>query len=259
MNGKRPAVDVHTHLAPALDCDLLRAAGLPDSAARDPGLASRVGPPALHDAAALLRWIETIRIDRAVVSAPPPYYRQELPAALAGPWAQALNIGLARVVAPHDALRGFAYLPLQQPAAALAEYDRLRGAAGPHPWVGWTAAAGAACRLYDPALAPVWQRAHDDQAVILLHPGESPDPRLAPYYLANLLGNPVETGVAAAQLVFGGVLQRYPGIRFVLVHCGGVVPSVVARWQRGFDTSRPGVDRAASPRSARPGASGSTL
>jgi aminocarboxymuconate-semialdehyde decarboxylase len=242
MNGEPPTVDVHTHLAPALDPDLLRVAGLPKSAMDDYNLTDRTGPPALHDSAGLLRCLSTTGVDRAVVSVPPPYYRQNLPATLAGHWARALNAGLARVIAPHDALRGFAYLPLQSPAAALTEYERVRTLPGSQPWIGWTAAAGGVSRLDDPALTPLWQRANDDRAVILLHPDQSPDVRLRAYYLANLLGNPVETAMAAAQLIFGGVLQRYAGIRFVLVHCGGVVPSVVARWQRGFDSARPGID-----------------
>ncbi|WP_211231802.1 amidohydrolase family protein [Amycolatopsis balhimycina] len=52
---------------------------------------------------------------------------------------------------------------------------------------------------------------------------------------------PVETAVAAAQLVFGDVLATHPGLRVLLVHCGGAVPTVAGRWQRGVDTARPDV------------------
>jgi aminocarboxymuconate-semialdehyde decarboxylase len=86
---------------------------------------------------------------------------------------------------------------------------------------------------------------------VLLHPGSSPDTRLDPHYLANLVGNPVETTVAAAELVFGDVLGAHPGLRLVLVHCGGGVPLLAGRWQRGLDTKRPGVgELSVGPRDA---------
>jgi len=79
----------------------------------------------------------------------------------------------------------------------------------------------------DPALEPVWSALGARRKPLVLHPGESPDARLGPHYLSNLLGNPVETGVAAAQLVLGGVLTRHPDLQIVLVHRGGVLPAVV--------------------------------
>ncbi len=58
--------------------------------------------------------------------------------------------------------------------------------------------------------------------------------RLAEYFLANLLGNPFDTTVAAARLVFGGVLDRFPTIRFVLPHGGGALPYLVGRLHQGW-------------------------
>jgi aminocarboxymuconate-semialdehyde decarboxylase len=55
--------------------------------------------------------------------------------------------------------------------------------------------------------------------------------RLTRYYLTNLLGNPVETAVALASLIFGGVLDRFPRIRFLAAHGGGVAPFVIGRWE----------------------------
>ncbi|MET7972461.1 hypothetical protein ABZW44_05105 [Streptomyces mirabilis] len=48
--------------------------------------------------------------------------------------------------------------------------------------------------------------------------------------------------MATAEPVFGDVLARRPSLRVVLVHCGGLVPAVVARWQHGVDTGRPGLE-----------------
>ena len=70
---------------------------------------------------------------------------------------------------------------------------------------------------------------------------------IARHYLENLIGNPMETGVAAAHLVMAGVPGRFPRIRFVLAHAGGVFPMLCGRLQRGFETKRPGVDPGVEP------------
>jgi aminocarboxymuconate-semialdehyde decarboxylase len=107
---------------------------------------------------------------------------------------------------------------------------------------GWTASAGGgSVALDDPGLEPLWHVLEECGLPLLLHPGESPDRRLQDHYLGNLLGNPVETGIAVAQLLLGGVLDRHPGLRVVLVHCAGVVPALVGRWARGVQTRRPGI------------------
>jgi aminocarboxymuconate-semialdehyde decarboxylase len=57
--------------------------------------------------------------------------------------------------------------------------------------------------------------------------------RLQNYYLANMLGNPFDTAICAANLVFGGVLDRFPRLTFVLPHAGGAVPYLAGRLQHG--------------------------
>jgi hypothetical protein len=53
-------------------------------------------------------------------------------------------------------------------------------------------------------------------AVIFLHPsGFTDTSRLGPHFLTNVIGNPLDTTVALAHIVYGGVLERYPGLKFV--------------------------------------------
>jgi len=87
----------------------------------------------------------------------------------------------------------------------------------------------------------VWRVLDALEAFTLIHPGHSDDERLDSFYLSNLLGNPYETGLAAASLVFADVPGRFPGIRFCLCHGGGVTAAVAGRWQRGIDQARPGI------------------
>src|SRR5690606_27630451 len=59
--------------------------------------------------------------------------------------------------------------------------------------------------------------------------------RMGDYYLRNLVGNPVETALAGARLLFGGVLERFPDLRIILSHGGGALPSLVGRWRHGYE------------------------
>jgi aminocarboxymuconate-semialdehyde decarboxylase len=214
-------VDVHTHLAPVLD-----------------RVYTVEGPPGLTDPASLVSHLDAAGLAGAIVSVPPPYYRQDLTGDDGVEWAAAVNAGLTTRIARHPRLRGLAFLPLHDPAAALRAYQAI----GDGEWVGVVAGAGGRCpSLADPAYEPLWRALDADGRALMLHPAHSPDYRLADFYLHNLLGNPVETAVAAAQLVFGNVLARHPGLRVVLVHGGGVVPALAGRWVRGVETARPGV------------------
>ena len=216
--------DLHTHLAPV-------------------ARANRSGPPDLYRPEKLIDHLDAAGLDIAVVSIPPPFFRQHLPGSESAAWARAVNDGLLTATAISDRLVPLAYLPLEHPELALAEYQRTRG-----QFAGTAAAAGGnSVSLADSRLAPLWSELDADRTMLMLHPGTTPDARLDEFYLSNLLGNPVETGIAAAQLVFGNVLSRYPAMRVMLVHCGGSVPSVAGRWQRGVDTARPGVSAEIEP------------
>ena len=89
--------------------------------------------------------------------------------------------------------------------------------------------------LDDPALEPLWATAAELDALILIHPyNVAGADRLRSYYLNNLIGNPLDTTIAAACLVFGGVLERHPKLKVLLVHGGGFVPYQAGRWVHGW-------------------------
>jgi aminocarboxymuconate-semialdehyde decarboxylase len=82
---------------------------------------------------------------------------------------------------------------------------------------------------------PVW--IHPDQRSI------AGAERLNVYYLQNLIGIPMESTIAIAKLIFGGVLHRHPGLRFGVTHGGGFAPYQVGRWQHGWEVrSEPKVN-----------------
>ena len=70
---------------------------------------------------------------------------------------------------------------------------------------------------------------------VFLHPlNVLGGPRVAAYYLHNLLGNPFDTAAAGARLIFGGVLDRFPSLRVCLPHAGGALPYLLGRLDRGY-------------------------
>ena len=61
------------------------------------------------------------------------------------------------------------------------------------------------------------------------------------YFLGNLVGNPAESTVAVAHLIFGGVLERHPGLKICVVHGGGFVPYQLGRWDHGYQVNARGA------------------
>jgi|ECHnycMinimDraft_1075156.scaffolds.fasta_scaffold00056_6 aminocarboxymuconate-semialdehyde decarboxylase len=70
---------------------------------------------------------------------------------------------------------------------------------------------------------------------ILIHPADvAARDRLANYYLINLIGNPLDTTIAASSLIFGGVLSRFRDLKVILMHGGGFIPYQIGRLDHGF-------------------------
>src|SRR4051794_34356380 len=245
--GRR--VDFHCHLAPRIEDRGSAAFGVSRDDRGHAIIDGRpVGPAGLYRPDELLAALDACDLEDAVVSIPPPFFRQGLDVEAAAEWVRAVNDGLAAVAQASGRLLTLAYLPLEHPELAIAEQERLREEDG---WAGYCASAGGrSASLADPALAPLWRALDENAALLLLHPGASPDERLEEFYLHNLLGNPVETALAAAQLVFGDVLPTHPRLRVLLVHCGGCVPDLVPRWDHGVATDRPGLKPLTEPPSS---------
>ena len=86
--------------------------------------------------------------------------------------------------------------------------------------------------LTDPVLGleKFFARVHELDVVIFMHPiGFTHGGRLVDHYFNNVIGNPMETTIAASHLIFDGVLQRNPRLKFVLPHAGGYLAHYWAR------------------------------
>jgi aminocarboxymuconate-semialdehyde decarboxylase len=129
---------------------------------------------------------------------------------------------------------GLATLPMQAPALALQEL--VRAAQLPGMRGAYIATQIAGKELSDPAFFPVYEAIEALDWPIFLHPVEViGHARLTPHYLTNLLGNPFESAIAAAHLIFGKVLDRFPKLVVVLPHAGGAFPWLAGRLHRGWE------------------------
>jgi len=129
---------------------------------------------------------------------------------------------------------GLATLPMHEPDLARREAERaarLPGVRGVY-----LATAILERELSDEAFFPVYETLEGLGLPMFLHPvfviGEE---RLKKFYLTNLLGNPFESAIAAAHLIFGGVLDRFPRLEIVLPHAGGAFPWLAGRLNRGWE------------------------
>jgi aminocarboxymuconate-semialdehyde decarboxylase len=153
------------------------------------------------------------------------------------------ELGLAITQVNNDALAAvgsryphrfvpLASVPLQDPPAAAVELERaaklgLRGVEIPPNVRGQG--------LDEPQFAVFWEAAEALRMVVCIHPFEAvPHGVLARYALGNLVGNLYDTGLAAALLIYGGVMERHPGLRIVLYHAGGAFPSLIGRLDMGY-------------------------
>jgi aminocarboxymuconate-semialdehyde decarboxylase len=124
-------------------------------------------------------------------------------------------------------------VPLQAPELAATELAELMGRDG-IAGVEVTASVNGTY-LGDGRFEPFWAAAEETGALVLVHPttrgfaGGLPDE----HYLWNLVGNPLETTIAAAHLIVTGTMARHPGLRVMLAHGGGAIVSLAGRIRHG--------------------------
>ena len=107
-------------------------------------------------------------------------------------------------------------------------------------------AASSPTRVFD----PVWAAAADLGAVVFIHPwGCSLGPRLGAHFLGNTFGQPAETALALSHLIFGGTLDRHPGLKLLAAHGGGFLPTYIGRSDHAW-AERPDARGCAYPPSA---------
>jgi aminocarboxymuconate-semialdehyde decarboxylase len=189
--------------------------------------------------------LEREGVDTQVITLTTPGTHVETPA-YAAELATLVNDAFAAIIAERGPrFSALATLPLNDPAASLKEFRRsieelhLPGA------MLFSNVNGVA--LADERFWPLYEAADAYGAVLHIHPTSPVGVEaMTEYWLMPLVGFLMDTTLAAAHLVFSGVGERFPNIKWVLSHLGGAVPYMAERFDRGFhafEDCRRNIDR----------------
>ncbi|MGY3621397.1 amidohydrolase family protein [Bradyrhizobium sp. USDA 10063] len=238
-----PKIDIHSHVIPvrivsaiARDPKRFQARIDGDGAARkvvhDQGYVYPLFAE-FHQAEAKLESMDRKNIDISVISPAPPMFYYWADANLALDVATLVNDGIADMVAAKPSrLRGMASVPMQHPDAAVAELERVVKQYGFKAVEIGTSIEGE--QLAAERFRPLLRRASELNVFVFAHPYYvGAKSGLESYYLTNLIGNPLDTTVMLANLMFSGTLDELPELKIVLAHGGGFTPYQIGRLVHG--------------------------
>jgi aminocarboxymuconate-semialdehyde decarboxylase len=148
--------------------------------------------------------------------------------------ARMVNDAMARIVRERgNRFAALATLPMNAPEAAVAEFDRAFDKLGFRGAMLFSNINGVA--LSDARFWPLYEHAHERNAVLYIHPSFPVGVEaMTEFWLTPLIGFTFDTTLAAAKIVFSGVAERFPGIRWALCHLGGAIPYLAERLDRGY-------------------------
>jgi predicted TIM-barrel fold metal-dependent hydrolase len=155
-------------------------------------------------------------------------------------WAKIGNDELAELAQKHpDRFPGYAAsLPMNAPEEAAREVERAC-ANGANAIQLHTNVDGAP--LDEARFLPVFAAIERSGRPILLHPirtremADYRNEKVSKYEINSVIGWPFETGACLARLVFSGVIDRFPGLKIVTHHLGGIIPYFEGRVAHSWD------------------------
>jgi aminocarboxymuconate-semialdehyde decarboxylase len=189
--------------------------------------------PEFHDGLAKCEAMDRMKIDISYISPGPQSFGYWMEEADAARNMRLVNDGIAAMVAQNpERLRGMATLPMQHPDLAIAELERVVKEHGFRAVEIATAVQGD--ELAKPKYRPVLRALDRMKIAVFTHPENlGATGRLDCYYLTNLIGNPLDTTIMAANLMMSGVFEELKDIRFLLPHAGGFVAADIGRFDHG--------------------------
>ena len=185
--------------------------------------------PGYWDPVARIEHMRAIRVDMEAISAPTYLFYYWADPGLALEVARMTNEAIAAAARAHpEHFVGMATLPLQDPGLAARELTRAVRELGLRAVEIGTQVAGR--ELDDPALHLFYECVQELDVPIFVHPNNAEGGnRTRRFYFGNVLGFPFDTTIAVASVIFGGVLERFPRLKFCFAHGGGFLPYQIGR------------------------------
>jgi len=235
-------VDFHNHYFPPAYLDAVRSGGTSFRVTED-----NDGNPVLHspgdynvlvpghrDLGRRVAELDAERVDMQVLTFTCPGTSIERPERAVA-LSRIVNDALAADVRLRpDRFTALGTLPMNAPEAAADEASRVVDELGLPGVMLFSNASGVP--LADDRFAPVFAALDRSGAVVYIHPTYPVGVEVMErYMLMPMVGFLMDTTLAAASLVYAGVVERHPGITWVLAHLGGAVPYMAERFDRGFE------------------------
>lgn len=176
-------------------------------------------------------------VDTQVITLTTPGTHVETPVT-AVKFAALVNDAFAEIVRDkRGRFSALATLPLNDPAASVAELRRACSQLGLRGAMLFSNVNGVG--LDDRRFWPIYEAADELGAVLYIHPTHPVGVEaMTDYWLMPLVGFLCDTTLAAAKIVFSGVVERFPRIQWALCHMGGAIPYLAERLDRGFEAFR---------------------
>ena len=240
--GKSLVVDIHCHLnVPAAD-ELMRphiaahsfhAFGCPASDEVNRQQFRQIAPK-LNVIDERIADMDRLGVDVQAISPVPTQMYYAVEPDLGREAARIVNDGIAAAVARHpQRLVGMGSVPLQAPELAILEMKRCVNELGLRGIEISSHVAGR--ELAEPPFRPFFAAAEEMDVLLFMHPlGFTHGQRLSEHYFNNLIGNPLESAVAVGHLIFGGVLDQYPGLKLCVAHGGGYLTTYWGRMDHAW-------------------------
>ncbi|MGH8230394.1 MAG: amidohydrolase family protein [Steroidobacteraceae bacterium] len=189
----------------------------------------KAAAPKLTDLSVRLQDMDAMGVDLQLLSPAPNQYYYWAEPDLARSLCRLINEHIAALVAQHpDRLLGLGSVALQHPQLALEQLEyavRTLGLRGVE-----VSSLVNGLELADPSFERFWARAEQLGCLVFVHPlGSTLGERLNRHYLSNIIGQPLETAVALSYLIFGGTLDRHPGLKILAAHGGGYAAAYIGR------------------------------
>ncbi len=176
-------------------------------------------------------------VDTQVLTLTTPGTHVETPATAAR-FAALVNDAFAEVIRTKPGrFTALATLPLNDVAASVKELERACTQLGFRGAMLFSNVNGTG--LNEDRFLPLYEAANQLGAVLYIHPTNPVGVEaMTDFWLMPLVGFLMDTTLAAAKIVFSGIPERFPKIRWALCHLGGAIPYLAERLDRGFEAFR---------------------